>query len=290
MSNEYILKIENLNKKYDTFSLKNINLKLEPGSIMGFIGANGAGKSTTIKSILNIIQYDSGKIFINNMESKKHSIEINQDIGYFGDEINLYSDSCARHVYKFIKKFYRNWDDDIFNNLINTFNLNINKKIKEFSKGMKVQFMLSLALSHHAKLFILDEPTSGLDPIIRGQILDTLYNTVKAENASVLFSSHITEDIQKIADKITYIDSGKILLSDSKDNILNMYKKIRFKKDIPIEIKKQFFFNHENASIIHVNDMEKIETVMVDNKIDFEDIIYSTPLLDEILIYLKDVS
>lgn len=290
MSNEYILKIENLNKKYDTFSLKNINLKLEPGSIMGFIGANGAGKSTTIKSILNIIQYDSGKIFINNMESKKHSIEINQDIGYFGDEINLYSDSCARHVYKFIKKFYRNWDDDIFNNLINTFNLNINKKIKEFSRGMKVQFMLSLALSHHAKLFILDEPTSGLDPIIRGQILDTLYNTVKAENASVLFSSHITEDIQKIADKITYIDSGKILLSDSKDNILNMYKKIRFKKDIPIEIKKQFSFNHENASIIHVNDMGKIENIIVDNKIDFEDIIYSTPLLDEILIYLKDVS
>jgi ABC-2 type transport system ATP-binding protein len=285
MKKNCILEIKNLCKTYDKFKLNNINIVLEKGSIMGFIGANGAGKATTIKSILNIINYDNGLIYINELDASKNREEINEKIGYFGDEINLYRDSSAKYVYKFIKGFYKNWDDNIFNNLIEKFNLNLDKKINQFSKGMKVQFMLSLALSHHAELFILDEPTSGLDPIIRNDILNILYKIVKNENASVFFSSHITEDIQKIADKITYIDNGNILLSDSKDNILNNYKKVEFGQSIPQQVKNYFQFDDNSKNIIHFKDKDVLEN-MLDNNV--EGITYKTPLLDEILIYLRN--
>lgn len=286
MKESYALEIRGLTKNYNNFKLNDVNVKLKKGSIMGFIGANGAGKTTTIKSILNIINYDGGEVFIDGISSNKNNESINEIIGYVGDEINLYRDSKAKYVYKFIKGFYTNWDDEVFNNLIKNFNLNLNKTIEQFSKGMKVQFMLSLALSHHAKLFILDEPTSGLDPIIREKILNIIYKTVKNENASVFFSSHITEDIQKIADTITYIDNGNILLSDTKNNILNDYVKVQFKEDVSNEIKDYFKFDEENK-VIHFKQKEILESMMSNN---IDNIVYKTPLLDEILIYLRKLN
>lgn len=286
MKESYALEIRGLTKIYNNFKLNDVNVKLKKGSIMGFIGANGAGKTTTIKSILNIINYDGGEVFIDGISSNKNNESINEIIGYVGDEINLYRDSKAKYVYKFIKGFYTNWDDEVFNNLIKNFNLNLNKTIEQFSKGMKVQFMLSLALSHHAKLFILDEPTSGLDPIIREKILNIIYKTVKNENASVFFSSHITEDIQKIADTIIYIDNGNILLSDTKNNILNDYVKVQFKEDVSNEIKDYFKFDEENK-VIHFKQKEILESMMSNN---IDNIVYKTPLLDEILIYLRKLN
>lgn len=282
MENDYILQINGLTKTYDNFKLNNININLEKGSIMGFIGANGAGKTTTIKSILNIINYDNGSIFINGLIQNKNNYQINKYIGYVGDEINLYRDIKAKNVYKFIKSFYINWSHDTFNTLINNFNLDLNKKIGQFSKGMKVQFMLALALSHNAKLFILDEPTSGLDPIVREQILSILCKTVENEHASIFFSSHITEDIQKIADKITYIDHGNILLSDSKDNILKNYLKVELKNNVSSNTKN--YFKNSRNKILDLKNKNYFEQIIGN---DINNIVYKTPLLDEILIHLR---
>ncbi|BBE31792.1 ABC transporter ATP-binding protein [Tepiditoga spiralis] len=286
MNQSYILEIKGLRKEYSKFTLNNINVELEKGSIMGFIGPNGAGKSTTIKSILNIISYDSGEIIINGINSKDNEVSTKEIIGYVGDETSLYSQNYAKSVYKFIRRFYKNWDDEVFNSLIRKFNLNLDKKVKEFSKGMKAQFMLALSLSHHAKLFILDEPTSGLDPVIRAEILDIIFNTVKEEGASVFFSSHITEDIQKIADSVTYINNGNILLSDKKVNILSNYKQVDFNQDISCEFEKKLTFYRNKKLIIHKSKIEEVINLAKSYNIDSRKIEFTTPLLDEILLNL----
>ena len=204
-----VLEINNLSKKYEKFELKNINLKIPEGSILGLIGQNGAGKSTIIKSIMNIIPYDSGSIKINgNNVNIKNEISIKEEIGYVGEHLDFYPDVKLRQIYKFTCKFYRNWDESLFNRLIEIFNIDIDKKIKELSKGMVVKFSLAMALSHRPKFLLLDEPTSGLDPVIRSELLDILSEEVKSRKCSILFSSHITEDIIKIADTVAFIDNG----------------------------------------------------------------------------------
>ena len=216
-----VLEINNLSKKYEKFELKNINLKIPEGSILGLIGQNGAGKSTIIKSIMNIIPYDSGSIKINgNNVNIKNEISIKEEIGYVGEHLDFYPDVKLRQIYKFTCKFYRNWDESLFNRLIEIFNIDIDKKIKELSKGMVVKFSLAMALSHRPKFLLLDEPTSGLDPVIRSELLDILSEEVKSRKCSILFSSHITEDIIKIADTVAFIDNGEIKLVENKEKIL----------------------------------------------------------------------
>lgn len=219
-----VLEINNLSKKYEKFELKNINLKIPEGSILGLIGQNGAGKSTIIKSIMNIIPYDSGSIKINgNNVDIKNEILIKEEIGYVGEHLDFYPDVKLRQIYKFTCKFYRNWDESLFNRLIEIFNLDIDKKVKELSKGMVVKFSLAMALSHRPKFLLLDEPTSGLDPVIRSELLDILSEEVKSRKCSILFSSHITEDIIKIADTVAFIDNGEIKLVENKEKILKNY-------------------------------------------------------------------
>lgn len=218
-----ILEIKNLSKKYDDFALDNVNITLPKGSIMGFIGENGAGKSTTIKLILDLIHRDSGKISIFGWDNIEYENKIKEDIGVVFEENNLPENMTITDVSIVMRNIYKNWDSKVFNSFMKEFSLPAKKTIKEFSRGMKMKLSIAVALSHHAKLLILDEATSGLDPIIREEILDMFLEFIQDEEHSIFASSHIISDLEKVADYITFIHKGKILFSESKDNLLCKY-------------------------------------------------------------------
>lgn len=218
-----ILEIKNLSKKYEQFTLDNVNITLPKGCIMGFVGENGAGKSTTIKLILNIIHKDNGQVNIMGLDHINNEREIKENIGVVFDESNFHENMKAGNVSKVMKNIYKNWDDEVFNSYIAKFSIPTDKIIKEFSRGMKMKLSIAVALSHHAKLLILDEATSGLDPIVREEILDVFLDFIQDEEHSVFISSHIISDLEKIADYITFIHKGKLIFSESKDTLLNDY-------------------------------------------------------------------
>lgn len=227
-----ILEINNLCKNYKDFSLKNVNITLERGYIMGFIGPNGAGKSTTIKLIMNLIKKDGGSIKIFNLDNEKHEIEIKERIGFVYDENHYYEDLTVHEMKNIIRPFYHHWDEDVFQKYVKDLQLPLKKQIKHLSKGMRMKFSLAIALSHHAELLIMDEPTSGLDPLVRSELLDILQSLLEDENKSVFFSTHITSDLDKIADYITLIHEGEILLSQSKDELIEEYCVVKGDKAI----------------------------------------------------------
>jgi ABC-2 type transport system ATP-binding protein len=242
-----ILEIKDLNKSYKGFSIKNLNFSLEKGYITGFIGPNGAGKSTTIKLIMNLIKRDSGSINIFGQDNIKHEKEIKSKIGFVYDENFYYEDLNIIEMKNIIAPFYKNWNNKTFNNYISDFNLPTNKKIKDFSKGMKMKFSLAIALSHDAQLIIMDEPTAGLDPVFRSELLDILYNIIQDENISIFFSTHITTDLEKIADFITFINNGEIVFSDTKDTILANHAIIKGNKELlDADTRKEFISIKEN--------------------------------------------
>lgn len=225
---ESILEIVDLNKSYDKFSINNLNLKINEGEIIGIIGANGAGKSTIIKSILNIINTDSGRIKFKGEDAILNEENFKKEIGYVGDNNKFYNDITLNALYKFVKESYKDkWDDEYFYYLIKEkFELDMKKRFKELSKGMLMKFMIAIALSHNPSLLILDEPTSGLDPIVREELLNILKDMNKKNDITIFMSSHIIEDIESICHRILYIDSGKILLDINKNDTITKYKKI----------------------------------------------------------------
>jgi len=217
------LEVCGLNKSYDTFSLKDVSFKIPTGYIMGFIGPNGAGKTTTIKSILNMINHQSGKVSLFGLDSKDYAGQINEQIGIVMDSPFYVEDWTAADVEAAVSPFYSRWDGGKYADLLKRFAIDRKKKIKELSRGMKVKLMIAVALSHEARLLILDEPTSGLDPVARDELCDMLSDFVTDENRSVLFSTHITLDLEKIADYITFILDGKIVYTGTKDALLEKY-------------------------------------------------------------------
>lgn len=224
---ESVLKVIGLNKKFDKFSLKDINFNIPRGYIMGFVGQNGAGKSTTIKCIMNLIEYDGGNIHVMGLDSRTHSMEVRNRIGYVSEDPYFYEGMTVNWTGEFVGSFYSNWDKKYFVELLHTFKIDKNKKISELSKGMKMKLSLALAMAHRPEFLILDEPTSGLDPVVRSELLEIFLDIIQNENCSIFFSSHITSDIEKVADFVTIIDDGRIILSDEKDNILNNWKLIK---------------------------------------------------------------
>lgn len=218
-----ILEIKNLTKNYDGFKLNNINLELPKGTIMGFIGENGAGKTTTIKAVLNIIRRNSGSIKIFGKNNIKDEKLIKEDIGTVLDDSFLSEYLTIKDINKIMKNFYRNWDEKLYFKYIEDFKLSKNKMIKEFSSGMKMKLKIIVALAHHPKLLILDEPTSGLDPVARNEILDIFQEFIQDEEHGILVSSHITSDLEHIADYITFINNGEIVLSKLKDELIEQY-------------------------------------------------------------------
>lgn len=222
-----ILEIHGLNKNYNTFSLKDVSFKVPAGYIMGFIGPNGAGKTTTIKSILNMIHYQSGEISAFGLNCKENTDKITGQIGVVMDSPFYVEDWTAFDVEKAVSPFYSYWDSKKYRQLLKRFSIDTKKKVKELSRGMKVKLMTAVAFSHDAKLLILDEPTSGLDPVARDELCDMLAEFVTDENRSVLFSTHITSDLEKIADYITFILNGRIVYTGSKENLLEKYMLVK---------------------------------------------------------------
>jgi len=258
---ENILDITNLSKRYDNFLLNNISINLPKGYIMGFIGPNGAGKSTTIKLIMNLIHKDSGDIKVFGLDNIKNEMEIKNRIGFVYDENHFYEELTVDEIVKFISPYYRNWDNSLFNRYIHRFKLPKKSKIKTLSKGMKMKLSLAIALSHNAELLILDEPTSGLDPLVRSELLEILGDIIQDENKAVFFSTHITSDLDKVADYITFINEGNIVLQDTKENIFDNYCLIKGDK--------QFLNNELNNLLVGVKE----------NKYGFEGLIKNEDLV-----------
>ena len=220
---ENILEVKNLCKKYKGFELRNINIEVPKGMIMGLIGENGAGKSTTIKSILNVINRDSGEINIFGLDNVKNEKQIKEDIGVVLDDSFLSDYLNPTDINKIMKNMYKTWDEKLYFEYIEKFNLPRNKISKEFSSGMKMKLKIAVALSHHPKLLILDEPTSGLDPVARNEILDIFQDFIQDEEHGIFVSSHITSDLEHIADYITFINEGEIVLTKTRDELLENF-------------------------------------------------------------------
>ena len=214
------IEINNLTKSYKGFRLDGLSLSLPSGCIMGLIGENGAGKSTAIKSILGIVRPDSGGIKVFGHEI---STEDKSDIGVVLDDVGIPESFNVKDVNRIMKNTYTSWDEAQYNNYIKGFRLPEKKKFKEFSKGMKMKLGIAIALSHDAKLLILDEPTSGLDPLVRDEIVDILHDFTRDENHSILISSHIVSDLEKLCDYIAFIHNGRLMLCEEKDILLEQY-------------------------------------------------------------------
>jgi len=225
---EYILETNKLRKEYPEFVLDNIDWKVPKGYVMGLIGPNGAGKTTTIKLIMNLIASDGGQVRVFGLDNIQNEIHIKNKIGYVGEEQYFYDHQSARWTGEFVSHFYDQWDKERYQSLLEQFDLPPKKRIKKFSKGMKVKLSLAIALSHDPEIIMLDEPTSGLDPIIRREVIDFLKDFTEENNKTVVLSSHITDDISRIADYITYMIDGRIVMTDSKDALLSNWKKIHF--------------------------------------------------------------
>ena len=213
------IEVKNLSKKFNTFNLDNVSFELPTGCVLGFIGENGAGKSTTIKSMLNIISYDGDiKIFGQPMSAK-----LKNKIGVVLDEVGFPLFFTTKDVNKVMKKTFTTWEEKTFSEYMTKFRLPDNQKFSEFSKGMKMKLEIAVALSHNAELLILDEPTSGLDPLVRDEIIDILNDFTREDNHSILISSHIISDLEKLCDYIAFIHKGKLMLCEEKDMLLEQY-------------------------------------------------------------------
>ncbi len=220
------IEIKGLCKSYGDFSLKNIDLTLPGGSILGLIGENGAGKTTTIKCILNLIRRDAGEITVLGHDNIREEKLAKQDIGLVLDECFFHDTLRPLDVGRVLAPAYKNWDQALFRDYLDKFSLPEKKLIKDFSRGMKMKLSLSAALAHRPKLLILDEATAGLDPVVRDEILDEFLGFISDEDHAILMSSHITSDLEKVADYIAYIHQGEVVLSDAKDAILDSYGRV----------------------------------------------------------------
>ena len=255
------IEISNLRKCYDGFTLDDISFNVPKGSIMGFIGQNGAGKSTTIRAILNITNTDGGSIRLLGMDHIRDEAQIKEQIAAVFDECPFHDAFKAKQINILFRGLYQNWDEQKFYGYLERFQLPRNKKLGAFSKGMKMKMQIAAALSHGAKLLVMDEPTTGLDPVVRNEILDIFREFLNDEDNSILLSSHITSDLDKIADCVTFIDRGKLLLTGYKDDILESHGLMKCSKEEYREIDPEDIVSariNEYGVDIMVSDRDKM--------------------------------
>jgi ABC-2 type transport system ATP-binding protein len=222
-----ILSVQNLSKKYEKFTLKDVSFSLEEGYIMGFIGRNGAGKTTTLKAMLGLVHPDGGTVTVLGENFAENEFACKQKIGFVLGGVDYYPKKKLKTITGVTKRFYPDWDDREYERCLKRFDLDPEKKVDELSAGMRVKYSLALALSHHARLLILDEPTSGLDPVSRDDLLELFQEIIEDGEHSILFSTHITSDLEKCADFITYIKNGELIARSDKDSFLDSYRIIR---------------------------------------------------------------
>lgn len=255
------LEIKNISKTYKNFKLDDISFILPCGHIMGLIGENGAGKSTIINCILDIIEKDSGSISVLGQKNDKNNVSLKENIGVVLDASDVYDNYTVKQVENIMKDVYKQWNHEVYDYYIQKFALPLNKMIKDFSRGMKMKMAITIALSHQPKLLILDEATSGLDPIMRDEILDVFMEFVQDENHAILLSSHISSDLEKIADYITFIHEGKLILSTSKDELIYEYGLMKCRNDEFDKIEKEDIIRYRIKTYeveILVKDREKM--------------------------------
>ena len=225
------IEVENLSKTYPSFALKDVTFSLPCGSIMGFIGENGAGKTTTIKAMLGLITRDAGTVRMLGQAYTSENRELAEQIGVVFDANNFHENLTTRDVSQVLRRIYKSWDDADFQKYCRLFSLPANKTVHELSRGMKMKLSLAAALSHHPRLLILDEATSGLDPVVREELLDLFMDFIQDEDHSILLSSHITSDLDKVADYITFLHEGRVVFSREKDELTDSMGIVRCRRD-----------------------------------------------------------
>lgn len=279
-----MLKINDISKNLGNFKLENINLELEEGYIMGVIGPNGSGKTTLIKMIMGLMQPDKGEIKVFDKSMDENEIDIKNNIGFVYDSLDFYPNLKVKDFKKVASLFYKNYDENMFENYISEFNINLNTKIKNLSKGESVKLMLANALSHNAKLLILDEPTAGLDPIVRREILKYLQAFIEGGDTSVIISTHNTEELDKIADYITFINKGEQVFTLDKESLMDEYKIVRCIKEDLERIQTYIVGTNENKyyieALVKITD-EKIKEEL--KSFDTDNI--SNPSVEDMMLY-----
>ena len=238
-----ILRVKNLNKSYKNFSLTDVSFSLSEGCITGFIGINGAGKTTTLRTILDLAKKDSGNIQFFGLDMDKNEQQIKNRIGVVLDDGCFYEELSMAEMKSILASAYTDWSEQNFKHYMDMFSLDPKRKINTLSKGMKMKYALTLALSHNAELLIMDEPTSGLDPLSRSQLLNVLNDYMENGGKGVLFSTHITSDLDKIADMLIMIHNGRIVFQEEKDFLLDNYRIIKGDKKLLTENIRQLFIN-----------------------------------------------
>lgn len=284
-SMEYSIVATELKKDYGEFNL-NVSVKVPKGNIVGLIGENGAGKSTFLKLILGLIESNGGSFEILNEKKINENRMILENIGVVIDDNVIPENLNIIQVNRIMNDIYEQWDEEKFYRLTEELKLNKGKKIKEYSKGMKMKLSLMVALSHNPELLILDEPTTGLDPVVREQILDMFLDFVQDSSHSILFSSHIMDDLEKIADYIVFLKNGRVLLSEKKDNIIYEWGVLRCEEDKLKNIEEKYIIAYRASSYgydVLVNDKETIREM-------FEEVIIDDATLNETMLICSDNS
>jgi len=280
MMDDY-LKLKGVSKKFPDFTLKDISFTLPKGYIMGVIGPNGAGKTTTIQLILNILEKDAGEVLVFGMDNVKNEISIKQNVGVVFDNVFYVDSWSVKDTEKALSIFYEEWKHDVFKEMITRFDLPWNKKVSELSRGMQMKLMLAAAFSHNAKLLILDEPTSGLDPVMRDELLEILQDYIKDGERSVLFSTHITTDLEKIADYITFINQGKMFYTGSLEDLLCGFRIIKGRpKDLTKTIEDKIIG-------LRSTDIGFEGLIRIEDKVYFENFVVDNATLDDIVIHVS---
>ncbi|MGN7313057.1 ABC transporter ATP-binding protein [Alkalicoccobacillus gibsonii] len=279
---EDAVRLQHVNKTYKDFAISDLSFTVKKGYVTGFIGPNGAGKTTIIKLMLNLINQDSGIIQVFGEDYRTNINEKKQRIGFIYADHHLYQHLTIKKMKKVIAQFYKKWDDTLFDSYVNRLQLPWDKKIKNLSKGMGTKLSIAIALSHHAELLVLDEPTSGLDPISRREILDLLAEVMQDEEKTIFFSTHITSDLEQIADYITFIHEGKLLLSDNKESITEQYGLVRGPVDLLDDDIRTLFVNVRETAIGFeglTNQAALIRRLMGDH------VVIERASLEEIMVY-----
>lgn len=275
------IEIKGITKDYGDFKLDNVSFSIPEGSVCGFIGQNGAGKTTTIKAILDIIKVDSGEVFVFGKDVSRDGAAIREDIGVVFDEMGFHEFMTGKDINIMMKNIYKNWNEEVFFDYLKKFSLPSRKPCGNFSRGMRMKLQIAVALSHNAKLLIMDEPTSGLDPIVRNEMIQIFREYVVEEDHTMLLSSHITSDLEKLADEVVFINKGKIFLSGNKDEILEKHGILKCKKDDLKDISEGLIVNYDveayGVSIL-VNDIDACRKL-------YPDMVIEPANLEEIMLY-----
>ena len=278
-----LIEVNGLCKNFETFQLKNVSFSLAEGFIMGFIGRNGAGKSTTLKTMLNLMKNDGGEIKLAGLSMPENELEIKNQVGYVFGGVDFYPEAKISRITNVTKSFYNEWDDNRYKELCERFEIDQNKKFKHLSAGMKVKYSVAVAMSHNPKLLILDEPTSGLDPAARDDLVLLFQEFIEDGAHSILFSTHITSDLEKCADYITYIKKGEILASDEREAFRQSYISVAGKKEqLSLEAESKIIGLHTHQ--LGFEGIMKTEDKALAEKGGFE---IAEPTLEDIMIHIE---